>query len=196
VGVKTKPKRLTAGALRKIGVKEVLIPGLLLAGVLGWQSWKTLGPDFYKNQRVFPMSGMVKTVTDGDTFELRNGVRVRMIGINAPDRGEAKSDEATKQLRDLVENKRVYLEYDRYQDDKNGRDLAWVWIVCESLPKFLPSGYMHLTYNRSKEGLKENPAGCKKGKLVQEEMVKAGLAVVEVYKDRGELKYEERIRSR
>jgi len=70
--------------------------------------------------------------------------------------------------------------------------LAWVWVGCQN-PKFLPADYMHLTYNRSREGLKENPEGCKKGKLVQEEMVRTGLAGVEVYKDRGELKYEKRL---
>jgi len=54
---------------------------------------------------------------------------------------------------------------------------------------------MHLSRNQSRPGLTENPAGCKKGKLVQEEMVNAGMAKVETYKDRGELKYEERIKT-
>jgi endonuclease YncB( thermonuclease family) len=187
---KKKPKKMTAGWLRKAGVKEVLIPGLLLAGVLGWRGWETIGPNYYKNQRVFPGTGVVRIINDGDTFELSNGVRVRMIGIDAP----ADSIGSSLGLSKFILDKKVWLEYDRYQDDKFGRVLAWVWIGCESNPKFLPADYMHLTYNRSKEGLKENPVGCKKGKLVQEEMVKAGLAKVEVYKDRGELKYEERIK--
>ena len=53
---------------------------------------------------------------------------------------------------------------------------------------------MHLTYNQSKLGLTENPEGCKKGKLVNEMMVKKGLAKVIFYKDRGEMKYEERLK--
>lgn len=174
-------------------MKEVLIPGLILAGVLGWTGWQKLGPDIYKNKQVFPDTGIVREVTDGDTFELQGGVRVRMMGINAPGRGEAKSDEATKRLSNLVDDKKVWLEYDRYQDDKFGRVLAWVWISCESAPKFLPSDYMRLSFNRSRPGLTENPEGCKKGKLVQEEMVKAGLTKVETYKERGELKYEKRL---
>ena len=52
---------------------------------------------------------------------------------------------------------------------------------------------MHLTFNRSREGLTENPEGCKKGKLVQEELVKQGVVWVRGYKDRGELKYEGRL---
>ena len=188
-----KQSRLTAKWLRKIGVKEVLIPGLILAGVLGWTGWQKLGPDIYKNKQAFPDSGIVRIITDGDTFELQNGVRVRMMGINAPDRGEKKENEATKKLSDLVEDKKVWLEYDRYQDDKNGRVLAWVWVGCEATPKFLPADYMHLSFNRSRPGLTDNPEGCKKGKLAQEEMVKAGLVSVEVYKERGDLKYEKRL---
>ncbi|KKR71635.1 MAG: hypothetical protein UU16_C0057G0001, partial [Candidatus Woesebacteria bacterium GW2011_GWA2_40_7] len=44
-------------------------------------------------------------------------------------------------------------------------------------------------------GLKDNPEGCKKGRLVNEELVKAKLAVPVVYKDRGELKYQKRLQS-
>ena len=189
-----KQSRLTAKWLRKIGVKEVLIPGLILAGVLGWTGWQKLGPDIYRNKQAFPDSGIVRVITDGDTFELQNGVRVRTVGVNAPGRGEEKAGEAVKRLSDLVKDKKVWLEYDRYQDDKYGRVLAWVWINCEFTPKFLPSDYMRLSFNRSRPGLTENPEGCKKGKLVQEEMMKAGLAKLETYKVRGELKYEGRLR--
>lgn len=185
-------KKLTTRWLRKIGVKEVLIPGMIVAAALGWTGWKNLGPDTYKNKQVFPDSGIVRVITDGDTFELQNGVRVRAVGINAP----ANDDKSKNGLVNLIRDKRVWLEYDRYQDDKYGRVLAWVWVGCEASPKFLPADYMHLTFNRSREGLMENPEGCKKGKLVQEEMVQSGLAKVEVYKDRGKLKYEKRLESR
>ena len=54
---------------------------------------------------------------------------------------------------------------------------------------------MHLSQNVSREGLSENPKGCKNGKLVNEEMVKAGFAKLEFYDGRGELKYQKRISS-
>jgi hypothetical protein len=92
-----------------------------------------------------------------------------------------------------IYGERVYLEYDRYQDDKYGRVLAWVWIDCESTPKFLPADYMHKSGNESSPGLIDNPSGCKKGRLVNEELVKAKYAEVTSYTDRGELKYESRI---
>jgi endonuclease YncB( thermonuclease family) len=53
---------------------------------------------------------------------------------------------------------------------------------------------MRLSYNKSRPGLTDNPEGCKEGKLLNEEMVKAGLAEVLNFKGRGELKYEARIR--
>ena len=74
-----------------------------------------------------------------DTFILKSEVRVRLIGIDAPDRGQKNYSEATNELTKKISNKKVFLEYDRYQDDKYGRVLAWVWISCESTPKFLPT---------------------------------------------------------
>lgn len=114
---------------------------------------------------------------------------MRTVGVNAP-ANDAKSKDG---LTGLIKDKKVWLEYDRYQDDKYGRILAWIWTECETTPEFLPADYMHLSGNQSRPGLIENPQGCKKGKLVQEELVKAGLAKIEVYKDRGELKYEKRL---
>ena len=157
---------------------------------MGWTGWQKLGPDIYKNKQAFPDSGIVRIITDGDTFELQNGVRVRTIGVNAP-ANDAKSKDG---LAGLVKDKKVWFEYDRYQDDKYGRVLAWVWVECEKTPKFLQADYMHLSGNQSRPGLTNNPQGCKKGKLVQEEMMKAGLAKLETYKVRGELKYEGRLR--
>ncbi len=189
--MKRKP---TAGFFAKKGVKKVLIPGLLMAAALGWTGWNKLGQDIYKNRTLFPKSGVVKMISDGDTFEMNSGVTVRLLGVNAPDRGEAGGEEAKDGLRELVEKKKVYLEYDRYQDDKYGRILAWVWVGCEGEPQFLPAEYMHKSKRESNEGLKENPAGCKKGKLIQEELVKRNGVEIVSYKDRGELKYEERIK--
>lgn len=183
-------KRVTAKWLRKIGVKEFAIPGVILTvaalGIIGWQK---LGPNINNNKQVFPDSGIVRMIFDGDTFELQNGVRVRLVGINA----QANDERSTSNLGDLILNKIIWLEYDRYQNDKYGRILAWVWVGCEAKPKFLPEMYMFKSKNESNPGLSENPQGCKKGKLVQEELLKTGVVKTEFYKDRGELKYQKRI---
>lgn len=186
--------RWTRRKLLALGIPAVLVPGFLIAMVLGWNPAQLRKIKNYSQvTSVFPTGGVVARVTDGDTFELESGVSVRLMGINAPNRGEKQWEDARQALTALISGKRVYLEYDRYQDDKYGRVLAWVWVDCEQTPMLLPADYMHFTYNSSREGLKENPEGCKKGTLANEEMVKKGLASAETYKERGELKYEERM---
>jgi endonuclease YncB( thermonuclease family) len=140
MGKKVRGKKITADYLRKIGVPGALILGLVFASIYGVDKLPNLGPDHTKNTRVFAASGVVREVIDGDTFRLANGFDYRLIGINAPDRGEDSYKEATAGLDGLIGGKRVFLEYDRYQDDKNGRILAWVWVGCESTPKFFNGG--------------------------------------------------------
>lgn len=186
---KVSKKKFSAKSLLKKGVPAVLIPGLIIAGILGWKSGALEKvKNYYQIKTLFPENGIVTKIGDGDTFVLKNGVIVRMLGINAPEGNSS----ASAYLAGLV-SKKVFLEYDRYQDDKYGRVLAWVWINCESSPVFLPADYMHKSGNESNEGLIENPEGCKKGKLVNEELVTLHYADPVVYKDRGELKYEKRL---
>lgn len=184
--------KLTAKELAKKKFPQVLIPGLIAAIILGWspkiiQSIK----DYRQLKNIFPSSGVVEKVEDGDTFILKNGVRVRLIGIDAP----TGTSSAEIYLMRNVLNQKVFLEYDRYQDDKYGRILAWVWIGCESAPQFLPADYMHKSGNESNLGLTENPKGCKKGKLVNEELVNKKYVKVVSYQDRGKLKYEDLLKN-
>lgn len=184
----------TRKKLLALGIPAVLIPGLYLAITLGWNpTVLTKTTDFYKNASVFPGKGTVSQVIDGDTVRLSSGVEVRLLGIDAPGRGEKGEKEAAAALADIIENKLIYLEYDRYQDDKYGRLLSWVWVGCEREPTFTPPEYMRLSNNSSREGLLINPDGCSQGILVNEEMVKQKHAIVETFKDRGELKYEKRL---
>lgn len=55
---------------------------------------------------------------DGDTFTLQSGATVRLLGVNAWDRGDSRFERAKKFLNDEIALKIVSLEYDRYQDDK------------------------------------------------------------------------------
>lgn len=187
-------KRWTKARLAGLGIPAVLIPGIILAVTLGWNPTELAKVSNYHNiKTVFPDSGTVSYVNDGDTFELQNGVIIRMISINAPDRGDKNYNVAKDRLAKLIDGKQIFLEYDRIQDDKYGRVLAWVWIGCEATPTFFSANYMHLSRNESREGLKENPEGCKKGTLINEAMVDEGLAKVDQLNDRGELKYEKRL---
>lgn len=189
---KAKPKPTQLWFIRHKKVAAGVAAGLAIAVSLGWKGYNKLGQDPYKNRDLFPEKTRIGEVIDGDTVSIANGRMMRLLGIDAPNRGEIGYEEARDKLSGLVNSRNVWLEYDRYQDDKYGRILAWTWIGCSD-PKFTPPNYMRLSFNRSREGLKVNPQGCKEGKLVQEELVKAGMAKVEVFKDRGELKYEKRL---
>jgi micrococcal nuclease len=71
----------------------------------------------------------VVEVVDGDTITvtLADGREtVRIIGINAHERGECLADEATRRLQDLVAGREVELVPDRSDRDRYGRLLRYV----------------------------------------------------------------------
>lgn len=70
----------------------------------------------------------VRYVFDGDTVELGNGERVRLLGMNTPERGQSYSNEAKEILRELVRGKEVLLENDVTDRDIYGRLLRYVWV--------------------------------------------------------------------
>jgi len=74
---------------------------------------------------------IVTRVIDGDTFELASGQKVRLKGINTPEKSEWLNVEATEFVRGLVENKSV--EIKSYGFDKYGRILAYVFIYGKNL---------------------------------------------------------------
>jgi len=169
-------KGITRGFLVSLGIPTVFFPGLILAAVLGWNWPKDLGrlreAGGYKGAKIiFPQEGKVAEVIDGDTFVLENGQTVRMIGIDAPNRGEAGHEEAQKYLTDLIDGETVGLEYDSYQDDKFGRILAYVWESCSA------------------------SVGCRDGRrMLNLTLVREGKAKVVFYEDRRKLRYEKELR--
>ncbi|WP_248926467.1 thermonuclease family protein [Paenibacillus hamazuiensis] len=80
----------------------------------------------------------VKRVVDGDTFETKNGEKVRLIGVNTPETvkpnspvekfGKEASDFTKKQLT----GKTVYMFKDTGDTDKYGRLLRYVFLQGET----------------------------------------------------------------
>jgi endonuclease YncB( thermonuclease family) len=165
-------KKLTAKYLEKRRVPKVLIAGLILASVLGWTGWTKLKDikNYYLIKQIFPNKTSVKGVIDGDTFIIKNGMTVRLLGIDAPNRGQEKYQKAKDYLSYLILNRLLTFDYDQYQDDKFGRILAYVWIECfEEIRQF-----------------------CRNDRaLVNEIMLKNGLAKKVIYEKRKKLKYDE-----
>lgn len=161
-----------ADRLTKLKVPKVLMAGLLMASVLGWTGFKNFDrlKNYYEIKQIFPLKTTAVQVLDGDTFTIKNGLNVRLLGINAPERGKQNYQESSDYLTKLILNKKLTFEYDKYQDDKFGRILAYVWIDC----------------------IDEIRIYCHDDKaLVNEIMVKQGYAVGIVYVDRKKLRYQD-----
>lgn len=111
-------------------MKKILFVSVLciLVGVLvGYAIHQTPiapGPAPPEYQRAFVMQ-----VVDGDTITVEGGERVRLIGIDAPERDEEYYTEAKEYLKSLVLYKEVELEKDITDKDRYGRSLRYVWLA-------------------------------------------------------------------
>ncbi|WP_010239060.1 thermonuclease family protein [Clostridium arbusti] len=77
----------------------------------------------------------VSRVVDGDTLELSDGSKVRLIGVNTPEsttRTEPYGKEASNYTKNQLTGKTVYLEKDVSETDQYGRLLRYIWL---SVPK-------------------------------------------------------------
>lgn len=71
---------------------------------------------------------LVVEAVDGDTIVLANGDRVRLLGINSPEKGQYFYNESKNKLKQLLEDKEVALEKDKEDRDKYGRLLRYVFL--------------------------------------------------------------------
>ncbi|MFC1699620.1 thermonuclease family protein [Candidatus Omnitrophota bacterium] len=117
---------------------KLLFPVLLILSVLAVSSCAEID---YNNI-------LVTQVVDGDTLKLANAQMVRLIGIDTPEMYESEKlyrdarrtgqdigaimaggRESYQFTKQLVEHKKVSLEFDIEQTDKYGRLLAYVYLI-------------------------------------------------------------------
>lgn len=73
---------------------------------------------------------LVARVVDGDTLELNDGRKVRLIGVNTPEsttRTEEYGKEASKYTTEQLEGKKVWIQKDISETDRYSRYLRIVW---------------------------------------------------------------------
>lgn len=71
-------------------------------------------------------TAVVNRVVDGDTVELASGERVRLLGIDTPERGECHFDTASQAMSGLVLGERVTLTRDGDDRDRYDRLLRYI----------------------------------------------------------------------
>ncbi len=76
-------------------------------------------------------SAVVARVVDGDTLELENGDRVRILGINSPEKNNFYYQEAKDRMVELVEGKQITMEKGDDDKDRYGRLLRFVFVGDE-----------------------------------------------------------------
>jgi micrococcal nuclease len=86
-----------------------------------------------------PQAALVERIVDGDTLVLAGGVKVRVLGIDAPEMErdgrppEFLAHKAKAALAELTLNRTVALEYDRLRYDNYGRLLAYLLLPDHTL---------------------------------------------------------------
>ena len=92
------------------------------------------------------VSGRVVAVTDGDTIKVLDSNntehKIRLTGIDAPERKQPFGNTSRKNLAKLVAGKEVFVESDK--SDRYGRILGKVWVSpsdCSSCEKTLDANH-------------------------------------------------------
>ncbi|PIX92540.1 hypothetical protein CO134_03680 [Candidatus Kuenenbacteria bacterium CG_4_9_14_3_um_filter_39_14] len=84
----------------------------------------------------------VTSVIDGDTFHISEAIRVRLMGINSPDKGECYYQQAKQALQELIEGKQVKLEKDITDKDDYGRWLRYAILQRPGEDNILLNDYL------------------------------------------------------
>ena len=71
-------------------------------------------------------------VVDGDTFDIEGGARIRLLGVDTPEKGECFYQEAKDFLDTLIEERGIRIEKDISGADRYGRLLRYVYVPSDT----------------------------------------------------------------
>lgn len=92
----------------------------------------------------------VTEVHDGDTFTLKNGDRVRLLGIDAPELGNCGATESANLLKSLVLGKTIKITDEKR--DNYGRRMGLIWTSSTLInEKMLKDGWAKPNYDPNLE---------------------------------------------
>lgn len=134
--------------------------------ILGYFSWVFIYPKLVEHESKLNELHYVQRVVDGDTFQLENGEKVRLLGIDTPEKWESQKLEkdvqrsgqdkktlqklgklASEYTEKLIEGKKVKLipETDYQDKDKYGRLLRYVYLEDGTFvnKKIVEDGYAY-----------------------------------------------------
>ena len=96
----------------------------------------------------YEASGYCPYVVDGDTLDVEGVGRIRLVGVNTPERGQLGYQEAKDFVTSMCLGKTVYLDIDdEKHHDKYGRVLAVVYVGNVNINKeLLKRGYAEIMY--------------------------------------------------
>jgi endonuclease YncB( thermonuclease family) len=121
-------------------IKKVAI-GILITASVGLNGYFLLS----KNSEM-----TVTQVHDGDTFTLKNGERVRLLGIDAPELGNCGATESASLLKSLVLGKTIKITDEKR--DTYGRRMGLVWKGSTLINKeMLKEGWAKPNYDPNSE---------------------------------------------
>lgn len=135
-----------------------LVLGLVVAAVVVTAVAVVLRPDAGADGGTAGEQGVVVGVVDGDTVDVAGVGRVRVIGIDTPERGECGFDEASDAVSTLVLGETVTLVPGAADDtDRYGRLLRYVEVDETDVGlELLEAGLAQARYD-SRDGYGEHP---------------------------------------
>ena len=108
----------------------------ILSGIL-YYVWAT-------NQQT-TSSLQVIDITDGDTIKLKGDIKVRLLGINTPEKGMLNAEKPEEYLKQTILNQKVQIVHQG--TDRYGRILGYIFLNNQNInQKILEQGYAHLYY--------------------------------------------------
>lgn len=102
-------------------IKTIILLLILIIFILVYNS-------FYKYKPSQKDITIVTNVIDGDTIVISGGERVRLLGIDASEKGEFYYKESKERLEQLTENKEIALEREGDNKDKYDRLLRYIFL--------------------------------------------------------------------